>query len=349
MLKTLVNSPPQKIVEVAAAVLLRHRISGNALTPATPSSDTEFLLACRPEGKVYAGYWEFPGGKLEAGESVYEALVRELHEEMGITVTTASPWLHKQFVYPHATVHLNFWRVTAWDGQIGITAPLEHSAIDWLPLSNALAAEHHLSPILPANGPILKGLALPKRLLITQAEHVGIAAELHRLKAYLQHQRDSGKDALLQIRDRGLAPSDRKAFAETAYELARAAGMFAVLNVADEADVALAQTLSVDGIHLTSHFLASISEKPDFPWVGASCHCTEEILKAGEMGLDYAVLGPVLRTKTHPESTPLGWKEFASRIADNRLPVFALGGLQHEDLPKAWACGAHGVALMRGW
>ena len=92
---------------------------------------SEFLLAQRPEGKVYAGYWEFPGGKVEPGETVREALVRELQEELGISVTACSPWLTRVFTYPHATVRLNFWRVTAWDGEIGITAPLEHSAVDW--------------------------------------------------------------------------------------------------------------------------------------------------------------------------------------------------------------------------
>ena len=88
------------IVEVAAAVMLR-------------DEGRSFLLAQRPPGKVYAGYWEFPGGKLEAGESVREALIRELHEELGITVTECAPWLTRQFTYPHATVRLNFWRATA--------------------------------------------------------------------------------------------------------------------------------------------------------------------------------------------------------------------------------------------
>ncbi|HOI52671.1 MAG TPA: NUDIX domain-containing protein, partial [Azonexus sp.] len=106
------------IVEVAAAVMLR-------------AGGSEFLLAQRPEGKVYAGYWEFPGGKVEPGESVRDALVRELQEELGITVTACHPWLTRRHVYPHATVRLNFWQVTAWQGEIGITAPLEHSAVDW--------------------------------------------------------------------------------------------------------------------------------------------------------------------------------------------------------------------------
>src|SRR5206468_2527422 len=86
-----------KIVRVAAAVIMRH--------------DGCVLLAQRPAGKPYAGYWEFPGGKLEIGESALAALERELHEELGITVTRAVPWMTQEFVYPHAHVELDFFRV----------------------------------------------------------------------------------------------------------------------------------------------------------------------------------------------------------------------------------------------
>src|SRR3954468_10434593 len=92
-----------KRVEVAAAVLQR--------------ADGSFLLAQRPPGKVYAGYWEFPGGKVEPGERVDEALARELHEELGIRIAGSYPWLTRVFTYPHATVRLNFRRVTRWQNE----------------------------------------------------------------------------------------------------------------------------------------------------------------------------------------------------------------------------------------
>ena len=85
-----------EVIEVAAAVLLR-------------ADGSEFLLAQRPEGKVYAGYWEFPGGKVESGETVRAALVRELREELGIAVGACSPWLTRVFTYPHATVRDAAW------------------------------------------------------------------------------------------------------------------------------------------------------------------------------------------------------------------------------------------------
>lgn len=311
------------IVEVAAAVMLR-------------SGGQEFLLAQRPEGKVYAGYWEFPGGKVESEETIRQALVRELHEELGITVTDCSPWLTRVFTYPHATVRLNFWRVTAWQGEIGITAPIEHSDIAWQRCGMAAS----VTPILPANDPILKALALPTCMAITQSELVGQETELARLARALE-----GGLRLVQIRDKNLPRPERLAFARAATRLAHQSGAIVVLND----DAKMAKEVGADGVHLSSAALSALSTRPDFTWVGASCHCAEEITRAGALGLDYALLGPVAKTPTHPEQSGLGWAEFSQRIAGNTLPVFALGGMTKGHLAEAQQQGAHGIALMRGW
>ena len=96
---------PRSVTEVAVGVLVR-------------ISDGAFLLTSRPEGKPYAGYWEFPGGKRETGESILETLKRELLEEIGITVQNAQPWKQELFDYPHALVRLNFFKVTQWIGEL---------------------------------------------------------------------------------------------------------------------------------------------------------------------------------------------------------------------------------------
>jgi 8-oxo-dGTP diphosphatase len=101
-------------VDVAVAVLIR--------------PDGAALLARRPESKVYSGYWEFPGGKVEPGEPVSDALRREIREELGVEIERAYPWITRVFVYPHATVRLHFHRVTAWRGE---PRALEHQAIAW--------------------------------------------------------------------------------------------------------------------------------------------------------------------------------------------------------------------------
>ncbi len=312
-----------KIVEVAAAVMLR-------------ADGREFLLAQRPEGKVYAGYWEFPGGKVEPGETVCQALIRELQEELGITVTACSPWLTRQFTYPHATVRLNFWRVTAWDGEIGITAPLEHSAVEWLEIGQAA----RVAPILPANDPILKALSLPTTMAITMAEIESTERQLERLEDAL----NAGL-RLVQVRDKKLPPAQRLWFAETVRQLARSHGALVVINDDEE----LARGIGADGIHLSAARLAACQQRPDFTWVGASCHNAAEITRAGELGFDYALLGPVLPTLTHPESSGIGWAEFENLLAGNTLPVFALGGMKPEFMTEAQGHGAHGLALMRGW
>ncbi|WP_153146857.1 Nudix family hydrolase [Dechloromonas sp. H13] len=312
-----------QVVEVAAAVMLR-------------AGGREFLLAQRPEGKVYAGYWEFPGGKVEPGETVRDALVRELHEELGILVTACSPWLTRVFTYPHATVRLNFWRVTAWEGEIGITAPLEHAAVDWQECGKSAT----VAPILPANDPILKALALPTTMAITMAESEGVERQLERLEEAL-----SAGLRLIQVRDKGWPPAQRLWFAETVVRLAHSHGALVVINDDEE----IARRTGADGVHLSAARLATCTRRPDFAWVGASCHDTAEIARAGELAFDYALLGPVLPTPTHPESSGIGWTEFERLLAGNTLPVLALGGMRMEMLTTAQGHGAHGIALMRGW
>src|SRR5688500_6913835 len=133
--------PPEEevIIEVAAAVIQR--------------ADGAFLLAQRPTGKVYAGYWEFPGGKIEPGEPAGRALARELHEELGIDIGEAFPWITRVYTYPHGTVRLQFFKILSWRGE---PHPREDQAISWQQAGAPMAA-----PMLPANAPVLAALALP--------------------------------------------------------------------------------------------------------------------------------------------------------------------------------------------
>jgi 8-oxo-dGTP diphosphatase len=126
----------QKRVEVAVGVLIR--------------ADGAFLLTSRPEGKPYAGYWEFPGGKLEAGESVAQALARELHEELGIDILNCTPWKSEQMDYPHARVNLHFCKVTAWQGEL-VMREAQQMAWQQLPVQ--------VGPVLPGTLPVLRWFA----------------------------------------------------------------------------------------------------------------------------------------------------------------------------------------------
>ncbi|HUP95776.1 MAG TPA: Nudix family hydrolase [Burkholderiales bacterium] len=304
-------------VEVAAAVLQR--------------ADGSFLLAQRPAGKFYAGYWEFPGGKIEPGEAAVSALVRELHEELGIDVQRAYPWITRDYDYAHAAVRLRFYRVTEWSGELH---GRESQQFMWQHV-DAIS----VSPLLPANGPILGALALPSLYGISNAADVGSPKFLSGLQRALE-----GGLRLIQIRDKSLAPDARLALAVKAVALARAHRASIVIN----GDAALAARVGADGVHLTSTQLMAARSRPAARLVGASCHDERELARAAEIGADFVVLGPVTETATHAASPTLGWHRFGELIADYPLPVYAIGGLREQDFPEAWQAGAHGIAAIRG-
>ena len=130
------DQAPRTVVDVAVGVLMR--------------ADGQFLLTSRPEGKVYAGYWEFPGGKLEAGESVEQALRRELQEELGITIAQAQAWKTQMVDYPHALVRLHFCKVWDWQGELQMR---EAQSYAWQTLPVAV------TPVLPGTIPVLAWFA----------------------------------------------------------------------------------------------------------------------------------------------------------------------------------------------
>ncbi len=311
-----------KFIEVAAAVLQK--------------PDGTFLLAQRPPEKPYAGYWEFPGGKVEPEESVQQALVRELHEELGIQVITAYPWLTREFTYPHATVRLRFFRITHWQGE---PSGLENQDLRW-----QSPFDLTVTPMLPANIPILRALQLPMHYAISNVAELGIKEFLKRL----QQAMDNGL-RLLQIREKNLSYPELKKLAQQIVNLAHAHHAQVLINQ----NVELAREIGADGVHLTSAQLMSMStrshshlEYPGLAWCAASCHNENELLQANALGLDFVVLGPVLPTRSHTGAPHLGWPAFTTLAAHSAIPVYALGGLRYNDLENAHQHGAHGVALL---
>ena len=314
-----------KLTRVSAAVILRN-------------NGMEYLLAQRPPGKAYAGYWEFPGGKVEAGESFDDALVRELQEELGITVTEVTPWVTRHFVYPHARVEIRFFRVTAWEGTLH---PHEHTDTAWLE-TGAMAGGKDLdampvSPVLPANTPILRALALPEVYALTNASEAGCATEFARI--------ERARPMLVQVREKSLDAQQRLDFAREVVARVHAYGGHVLLNGSEKE----AQAVGADGVHLTAAALMACEQRPDLPLVFASCHTPAELRKASALALDAVVLGSVKSTPTHPGQLPLGWPGFAELIEGYALPVYAIGGMKHGDVADAKANSAQGVAMMRGW
>src|SRR3990167_4211467 len=261
----------QKIVEVAAAVLQR--------------PDNSFLLALRPPDKIWAGYWEFPGGKIEPGETPYHALIRELREELGIEVETAYPWITRVFTYPHATVRLNFFRVMAWRGELH---PHEGQKFAWQRFPDVYATQETsvslfpqkhepsliksldsrlmkllairlswqrtpakslvmrgndgitVSPVLPANAPILRALELPFLYAISNAAELGAEEFLRRLERALQNGL-----RLLQVREKDLPRDEIRALSLRVLELAHTHGARVLIS----GDAELARETGADGVH----------------------------------------------------------------------------------------------------
>jgi 8-oxo-dGTP diphosphatase len=304
------------IVRVAAAVILR--------------PDGQVLLAQRPPGKAYAGYWEFPGGKFEPGESPRAALDRELIEELGLTVRRAAPWFVQRYVYPHAHVELHFFRVFAFDGE-----PVGHDgqAFAW-----QTPGGFTVTPMLPANTRILRALTLPPFYGITMAGDWDEDTFLIRARIALDHGL-----RLIQLREKDWPIARQQAFAVNLTGLAARYGAHVLLN----GDAEHARAWNCAGVHWTSNVLTAAHDKPEGLLCAASCHTLRDLDKAGALGLDFVVLGPVLPTPTHLTTPALGWDGFCALAGAAMLPVYALGGLTADDLDTATTYGAHGVAMRR--
>jgi len=307
---------PSGRVEVVAAVIQR--------------PDGSFLLGQRPPDKVYAGYWEFPGGKIDPGEAPLAALGRELREELGIAVERAYPWLTRDYDYAHAAVRLRFFRVTRWSGELH---GRESQRFAW---QSPAAIE--VGPLLPANAPILRALKLPPVYAISNASGLGTQEFLRRLERALARGLK-----LLQVREKQLPADELRRLAGEAVRLAHAGGARVLVN----SDIELARELGADGVHLTAAQLGRLAKRPEFDLVGASCHDAAELARAQAMGVDFVVLGPVKPTPSHPGAAGMGWEKFAALLRDYALPVYALGGLRPPDLEAAWRCGAHGISMLR--
>jgi 8-oxo-dGTP diphosphatase len=292
-----------------------------------------YLVAERPAGKPSAGKWEFPGGKIEPGESTVQALARELHEELGIELMAARPLIRIRHAYPDKRVLLDVWRVTGHRGQ---AYGREGQQLRWLTLEELAHVD-----LLQANDAIVRALRLSPLYAITATQRYGTEGML----ALFRRALDAGL-RLVQIREKHLAPAALVSFASRAIEMCRDYGAMVLVN----ADPALALQCGADGVHLDSRRLLQASARPLPPdrWVGASCHSAAELAHAASIGVDFAVLSPVNATTSHPGSRPLGWERFSRLVEPVDFPVFALGGMRPVDRDDAWAAGACGLAMISG-
>ncbi len=306
----------EKNLKVAVAVIQRE--------------DGKILFTERPAGKACAGEWEFPGGKVEAGETPRQALNREIEEELAIHITEARPWITLSHTYPHATVLLHFFIVTAWTGD---EHGEEGQRLSWQNLS-----ELTISPLLAANAPVIRALQLPETYAISCVSEIGEEEFLRRLPKAIKNGL-----RLLQLREKSLSSCQLRRLVDQILPITVPAGVTILINssMPDE------QIKRFSGLHLTSKNLMELDQRPDFKLVAASCHNRQELQQAAQLGLDFAVLSPVEKTLSHPDAIPLGIQGMAELIADCPIPVYALGGMSLDQLNEIQSHGAHGIAMMR--
>ncbi|KAF1708590.1 Nudix family hydrolase [Pseudoxanthomonas sacheonensis] len=290
------------------------------------------LLARRTDGRDLAGLWEFPGGKCEPGESPEHALIRELQEELGITVQVGPPLISVPQQYPDKRLRLDVRQVTAWHG---IPRGVEGQALAWV-------APEKLTryPMPPADRPVVAALLQPDRYLVTPEPGDDDAAWLASLSTAL-----AAGVRRVQLRARAIDSQPRwRKLAEAAAALCRKAGTEALVN----GDIDLARQLGI-GVHLRSTQLEGLSARPlpENLAVAASCHTAEALRAAQALGCDFAVLGSVLPTATHPDTSPLGWEGFARLRESVSLPIYAIGGLSPAHVAEARQHGAQGIAAIR--
>ena len=293
------------------------------------------LVAQRPSGKHLAGFWEFPGGKSDPGELPFDALRRELAEEIGIVVDKAQPLISVPWSYPEKSIVLEAWTV---DSYTGVVHAREDQPLRWVALD-----ELERLPMPSADAPIVNALQLPDRYLITPALAPGARRTLLDgiERACLAGIR------LIQLRQPEWTPSEIELVATEARSICAHHGAELLLN----AELRIAERCGLDGVHLPSRIAAHFDARP-IPadrWLAVSCHERAELEHAQRIGADFVTLAAVSPTPSHPDARPLGWSRFAELTAGTAMPVYALGGLGPDDIVTARAYGAQGVAAIRAF
>lgn len=295
--------------------------------------DGQILIARRPAHLHMGGLWEFPGGKVEPGEPVEAALIRELEEELGILPTDFHPLIRIRHDYPDKAVCLDVWEVTAFRGE---PEGREGQPLAWV---RPEALPEYEFP--PANAPIVSAACLPDRYLVTPA---ALSADARR--QWLLARLAAGARLVL-FRDTLLADEAYLAEASRLLAVCEAAGAHLMLH---GHPARLAALPAAAGVHLPARLLsvAAVRPVPAGKWLAASVHDADELARATAIGADFVTLSPVQATATHPGAEGMGWERFAALVAQAVLPVYALGGLADADVALARQHGAQGVAGIRG-
>lgn len=292
------------------------------------------IIARRPDHVHKGGFWEFPGGKLESGESVSDALIRELGEELGITPVEYEPLIQVPYDYTEKSVLLDVWTVSRWRGEPYGKEGQQLRRVALTGLSELEFPE--------ANRPVIQACQLPNHYVITpditdlKTRYIGFMADLTVVL-------NKGA-SLLQLRQTELNHSDYVELAKEVISRCHAKQCRVLLNSEPETVV----RLGADGVHLNQYRLQSLDDRPlgaDL-LVAASCHNEQELAQASLLGVDFALVGPVNMTATHPGYEGIGWEKFSRLVSSMAMPIYAIGGMSEHDITIAKYHGGQGIATV---
>lgn len=303
--------------------------------------NNEVLISKRHDDAHQGGLWEFPGGKVEAGENVEAALVRELKEELDIELKSFRPLIKVHHHYADKDVLLDVWRVDDYEGN---PAGLEGQPVCWQPVTR-------LSDLnFPAaNAPIIQALNLPSIYLITGHFDNELDFEKRMMRAI-----ERGiKLVQLRLTYEWYKKNDIqfcRSIIDKTLRLTETFQLKLMLNLPDEllpvvSEISGRSQLDY-GMHLNSKKLRGEDVKLAGRLLSASCHDMDELELARRLNVDFVVISPVLPTASHPDIEPLGWSRFATLTENLTMPAYALGGVTINDLERSWSAGGQGVAAI---
>lgn len=316
---------PVREIHVAVGVIVR---------------DGRVLIARRPDHVHQGGLLEFPGGKVEPGETVQQALVREIAEETGLSLTEASlePVIGIRHDYGDKRVFLDVWSTTEASGE---PEGREGQPVDWLEPEQLRDQDF---PV--ANRPVIRALRLPGVLAITggmTSPGDGLAS----LEGGLEQLKATGATCVV-LRAPQLSREDYVRFASNAVAFCTKQGLTPILHGSPELFDAVP---GAGGLHLPWREAQALASRPvsESVWLGVSCHDAGQLAHAATLGADYATLGPVQPTRSHPGRPAMGWEQFEALVAQAVIPVYALGGLGPAEKVGARRLGGQGIAGIRFW
>jgi len=304
------------------------------------NNKNQVLLSRRPADVHQANLWEFPGGKLEPGETVRQALCRELNEELALTVKSAQPLIKIYHDYEEHSVLLDVWQIDSWDmGYVddkGLRGQ-EGQKVEWVDISSLGDRDFPA-----ANKAIIKAVQLSDFYLICPEPEVDSKNYINKFKACI-----SAGVRLFQLRfgEKSCYEKHEDLINEMLDLCKSSQSRLLVNNLPD-----YAMKIGAHGVHLNSTRLKQLNKRPldkDF-LVSASCHNSIELEHACKIDVDFAVLSPVNKTTSHKAAKPLGWDKFKNLVESVNIPVYALGGMQADDIKKYRDYGAQGVSVLSG-